>query len=232
METTSTQAEQFKNYIDGLEHLKTSTKSNYRTYVNWIERCSVYDFDQVDDLSEERIHEIAQDFNHPGTIVNDGRRSDVRTVLRHYRKFRSRFTSIREKPNTSGRIDEERKRILASIAVRRGQPRFRKRLMLRYKGKCVITGTKFTEVLEAAHIVPYSDEGPDHLGNGLLLRSDVHVLFDLLEISIHPQTRSIRCSRVLRKDSDYAYLHGKILQNIPDDTLSALKLHFARSQRR
>jgi hypothetical protein len=41
-------------------------------------------------------------------------------------------------------------------------------------------------VLEAAHIDPYRGEGNNHPGNGLLLRADIHTLFDLNLLGIEP----------------------------------------------
>lgn len=77
--------------------------------------------------------------------------------------------------------DEEdaRERIAASIAMRRGQQKFRAGLMRIYEGRCALTGSAVTEVLEAAHICRYLGDKSNPLTNGLLLRADVHTLFDL-----------------------------------------------------
>lgn len=64
------------------------------------------------------------------------------------------------------------------IALRRGQTAFRGALMKAYEGRCAITGCEIREVLEAAHISPYLGEHTNHVSNGLLLRADVHTLFD------------------------------------------------------
>jgi predicted restriction endonuclease len=68
---------------------------------------------------------------------------------------------------------------LRAIKTRRGQPAFRQALLTEYKGTCCITGCKIEAVLEAAHITPHGDETNYSVFNGLLLRADVHTLFDL-----------------------------------------------------
>ena len=231
MNSIPTQAERFKEYISGLGHLKTNTKSNYRTYVNWLVGSSSLDFDKDIELSETRIDEIAQSFRPPGIIVNDLRRNDVRTILRLYRKFIAHTITTGNNTSLPTTADEGRKRILASIAVRRGQLRFRNELLVRYQNRCVVTGTEFTSVLEAAHIIPFSSDGSDHVSNGLLLRSDVHVLFDLLELSINPHARSVYCTPRLRKSAEYAALHGKVVSSIPIDTTQALEIHYEKTKR-
>jgi len=47
-----------------------------------------------------------------------------------------------------------------------------------YKRRCAITREKTLPALEAAHIQPFSEKGPNRVDNGLLLRSDIHRLFD------------------------------------------------------
>jgi putative restriction endonuclease len=47
-----------------------------------------------------------------------------------------------------------------------------------YSGRCAITDCEIDDVLEAAHISPYSGRSSDQVCNGLLLRADVHTLFD------------------------------------------------------
>ena len=62
--------------------------------------------------------------------------------------------------------------------VRKGQSRFRKALQNLYGSRCAFTGTFEETVLEACHIVSHAKTGDNSLDNGLLLRSDIHVLFD------------------------------------------------------
>ena len=80
---------------------------------------------------------------------------------------------------------DERKKALRAVVVRLGQPRFRKRLIEHY-GHCLVTGWNVPPVLEAAHIAPYRGPHTNKLKNGLLLRADVHTLFDLSLLTIQP----------------------------------------------
>jgi len=68
---------------------------------------------------------------------------------------------------------------MKAIAQRRGQKIFRDLLLEQYQFKCCVSGADAVGALEAAHIVPYFGEDTNHLQNGLLLRSDLHTLFDL-----------------------------------------------------
>jgi hypothetical protein len=75
--------------------------------------------------------------------------------------------------------------VLQSIKTRRGQPAFRNSLLDAFDGTCCITGCKVDAVLEAAHIVPHGEETNYSVTNGLLLRADIHTLFDLELLSIN-----------------------------------------------
>lgn len=66
------------------------------------------------------------------------------------------------------------------VLIRPEQPKFRNDILLQFFA-CVVTGCNVPEVLQAAHIVPYARASADAKGdpnNGILFRSDVHILFD------------------------------------------------------
>lgn len=69
--------------------------------------------------------------------------------------------------------------MLTAVAQRQGQGAFRVKLLEAYDSRCAISGCTAVAVLEAAHIVPYRGEHTHRVDNGLLLRSDLHTLFDL-----------------------------------------------------
>ena len=75
-------------------------------------------------------------------------------------------------------IQDEDKRQAYARRVRKGQSRFRKALHTLYGSRCAFTGTDEVTVLEACHIISHAKTGDNSLDNGLLLRSDIHVLFD------------------------------------------------------
>jgi hypothetical protein len=105
---------------------------------------------------------------------------------------------------------DQRERRIAEIIRRRGQPKFRATLIAAYGGRCPITGCDALEALEAAHITPYRGEATNHPQNGLLLRADLHSLFDLGLIAINPATMSLVVAIQLAKTS-YATFAGKTL---------------------
>lgn len=92
--------------------------------------------------------------------------------------------------NDNGMDDREKQ--LKMIELRRGQPKFRKLLLRIYERKCCLSGCDVEQVLDAAHIKPYGNDGMNVPQNGLLLRSDLHVLFDLNILKIHPETLRIK----------------------------------------
>lgn len=65
------------------------------------------------------------------------------------------------------------------IPDRVGQQAFKGLVLASYNRRCAVTGNHIRPTLEAAHIRPVSLDGPNRVDNGLLLRSDVHTLFDL-----------------------------------------------------
>ena len=74
--------------------------------------------------------------------------------------------------------DAEKLRKSRTVSERKGQGSFRAKVTFAYQNKCCITGETTPELLEAAHIQPYIDESSNHVKNGLLLRVDLHKLFD------------------------------------------------------
>ncbi len=94
----------------------------------------------------------------------------------------------------------ERYGVAQTVRPRLGQGTFRYALEQAY-GRCAVTGEHSLPALDAAHIVPYSDGGGHVLENGLLLRADVHRLFDRGYVTVTPDYQ-FRVSRRLREDYD------------------------------
>jgi putative restriction endonuclease len=76
-------------------------------------------------------------------------------------------------------VADGRKKVWAEIKRRQGQAKFRRGLLRAYAGKCAVTGCAVEPILEAAHIRPYVGTETNVTCNGLLLRADLHTLFDL-----------------------------------------------------
>jgi putative restriction endonuclease len=87
------------------------------------------------------------------------------------------------------------------VPVRRrlGQGSFRVLVTDTYERRCAVTQERVLPVLEAAHIKPVAAGGTHRIDNGLLLRSDLHKLFDRGYVTVTPDHR-IRVSRRLRED--------------------------------
>jgi hypothetical protein len=117
---------------------------------------------------------------------------------------------------------------LASIVRRQGQPRFRQQLLHLYGGACAITGTCLEPVLEAAHILPYNGPMTNHPQNGILLRADLHVLFDRKLISIDPDGLTVIVSERLM-GTYYEQYHGKKVA-VPIDTGYNINLDAVRKR--
>lgn len=107
---------------------------------------------------------------------------------------------------------DARQRQLRAVAIRRGQRKFRQQLLEAYGAQCAVTGCSAIEVLEAAHIVAYRGDETNRTDNGLLLRADVHTLFDLGLIWID-ETYHIHVTTALR-GTEYAEFEGRPL-NLP-----------------
>lgn len=105
------------------------------------------------------------------------------------------------------------------IRPRIGQGAFKVMVTEAYHRRCAITGEKTLPVLEAAHIKPYSQNGPHLTSNGLLLRKDVHTLFDRGYITINEELQ-IEVSKRIKEDygngKEYYAFHGKRLAEIPE----------------
>ncbi len=100
------------------------------------------------------------------------------------------------------------------ITPRLGQGAFRVLVTDAYRRRCAVTEEKVLPVLDAAHIRPYADGGEHRVDNGLLLRSDLHILFDKGYVTVTPEYQ-IQVSRKLRTDfsngEEYLRWHGRMI---------------------
>jgi putative restriction endonuclease len=106
---------------------------------------------------------------------------------------------------------------------RLGQGAFRVLVTDAYERRCAVTGEKTLPVLEAAHIKPYALHGPHRVNNGLLLRSDLHKLFDLGYVTVTPELRievSPRLKTEWQNGREYYAHHGQQLLIQPADLAS------------
>jgi hypothetical protein len=107
--------------------------------------------------------------------------------------------------------DFEFSRELRLIKARLGQKPFRQALLSANHGRCQVTGCSEQFALEAAHIFPFKGPRDHHPENGLLLRADLHTLFDLGLLRICAETLKIEIDEKV-VDAGYRKLHGSSLR--------------------
>lgn len=129
--------------------------------------------------------------------------------------------------------EDSRLKVLAQVSRRQGAPRFRRALLQAYEGRCAMSRYDAEPALEAAHILPYRGVQTNHITNGLLLRADLHDLFDLGLVAVDTDTLRLRLGTEL-SGTMYENLADKMLW-LPktvsiQPNLEALHKHFERSK--
>jgi putative restriction endonuclease len=102
------------------------------------------------------------------------------------------------------------------VLPRLGQGLFRVLLTDAYERRCAISGERTLPVLEAAHITPYAVVQRHEIWNGLLMRSDLHRLFDGGYMTVDPRERRVVVSKRIREEfengKDYYKLEGQLVR--------------------
>lgn len=147
--------------------------------------------------------------------------------------FEEEAKSHASEPFDPKSVTDGRQRIIASILRRLGQRSFRRKLLSAYSRQCAITGCTTVWVLEAAHITPYRGLKTNAVSNGMLLRADIHTLFDLCLISIEPSQMTL-CVSSLLGNSQYTEFDGRVpmLPGNSSDrpSTAAIREHFSLFQ--
>ncbi len=102
-------------------------------------------------------------------------------------------------------------RRLRSVVQRQGQPKFREQLLEIYERRCAVTSCDLTDVLEAAHVMPYRGQHTNDVSNGIVLRADLHILFDEGLLAFDPATLSVQLAPVVRSNGHYEKYNGILL---------------------
>jgi len=100
----------------------------------------------------------------------------------------------------------------ATVRVRVGQVEFRRRLIQQFGDKCAMCGPTPLQVLEACHLYSYADLGEHHDHGGLLMRRDIHRLFDNGDVAVDPTTQTIDVRGSMHQYEAYRTLHGQMIQ--------------------
>lgn len=127
-------------------------------------------------------------------------------------------------------LADARERAMAEVVRRPGQAAFRQAVFQAYEGRCAVTGCDFSETIQAAHINPYLGTHSDHVENGLLLRVDIHVLFDNKRLAIDSGTMKILLAPAL-KGTKYKALEGKVVSVPKDPNLRPSRLALDKHRR-
>jgi hypothetical protein len=185
-------------------------------------------FVQVPDEAMERIE---ADF---GNVERFARRRLLNTSVGGPILDMSGMIRISERDMTRLQLAEPqnskdgRQAVIDTIIKRRGHPQFRQALLDAYEHRCAITNFNAVDALEAACIVPFRGKFTHHPSNGLLLRADIHALFDLGKIAIDTGTMSVVITDDLM-DTSYRILSGRPLRYPKDEgqrpSSEALDLH-------
>jgi putative restriction endonuclease len=147
-----------------------------------------------------------------GTDDPDGRRlwDAVQNAMAGDDSFSARGFTDREKQASYGEP--------VLVRPRLGQGAFRILVTDNYRRRCAISGERTLPALDAAHIRPFSDGGPHESSNGILLRRDIHSLFDLGYVTITPELK-FEVSKKIREEFEngrhYYALHGSSIA-VPD----------------
>jgi len=144
--------------------------------------------------------------------IQQGRRYDFSTE-----PGLSLWRQLQGTPYSISSIHEERAQYGEPIITfpRLGQGSFRILVTDAYARRCAITNERTLPALDAAHIKPYSESGQHVIDNGILMRRDLHALFDKGYVTINP-SMELEVSRRIKEEyengRDYYLLHGKKIQ--------------------
>ena len=189
------------------------------------------EFSEIAQVPDEAMDRIEADF---GSVERFARQRllntdaggpilDMSGMIRISERDMARLQLIEPQNSKDGR-----QAIIDTIIKRRGHPNFRNALLEAYDYRCAITSFNAVDALEAACIVPFRGKFTHHPSNGLLLRSDIHSLFDLGKMAIDSGSMSVVLTDDLMQTS-YRILAGRPLRYPKDEShrpsSEALDLH-------
>lgn len=132
-------------------------------------------------------------------LTGDSNQSDQRRTIAKEERLALEFD-----PKS---VEDGRTRIAREIVARQGQGQFRADVLEAYERGCAISGCTEEAVLEAAHIFPYLGPDTNTVNNGLLLRADLHTLFDRDLLAIDPSNHKVIVSGEVH-DPEYRRYSG------------------------
>jgi len=106
------------------------------------------------------------------------------------------------------------------VMPRLGQGGFRVAVTDAYGRSCAISTEHSLPVLEAAHIRPFAEGGPHEVRNGILLRADIHRLFDRGLVAVTPEYRFVVSGRLMAD-----YQNGRVYYELQHRVEQSGKIH-------
>lgn len=211
--------ERFSKEVEAAEctHLVLGPKdgrysARYRLHVSG--NCAVMDYTPFRPYNERRGMALgAMKFE-----FEDARRTHVQKLwwAGHRVLGSATVRTVSAQPlSTTGELVAAAQRKLASVLMRPDQAKFRVLLDSIYGARCCITGCGVEWALEAAHVSAYSKSLSNKGRNGILLRRDLHCLFDSGHLAIEPITRKVHFSRDAQEWPEYAAMHGTAVLAAP-----------------
>ena len=105
------------------------------------------------------------------------------------------------------------------VRPRIGQGTFRINVTRAYENECALSGTRVTPALDAAHIKPFSAGGDHSVQNGILLRKDIHSVFDAGLATFDEHRRFVvsrKVKEIFNNGHEYRKLHGRVMRTTVD----------------
>lgn len=174
-------------------------------------------------VSNKKLKEL---FDSLKNIENEQLRLDIEDE--YNRRLGVQNTQVQLKTGIENGVDNSTKQDhleyfdTANVKVRKKQGLFRASLFSVYGQQCMVTGTSVIEVLEAAHIIPVSISPDDRTENGLVLRADIHKLYDSNKLRINGNY-TVSLDECIQ-DSFYCSLNGKTIASKTGAMPSKVKL--------
>lgn len=188
-------------------------------------------FSEFDRIGDDAVRRIEAEFGSVERFIRrrllnstvGGPMLDISGMIQLSERELSRLQTFDPDSGKAGR-----NQVIESIIRRRGHPAFRQQLLAAYEYRCAITNCNAVDALEAAYIIPYRGKSTHHPSNGLLLRSDLHTLFDLGKMAIDTRNMTLVLADDLA-ESSYKILAGRPLRFPKEEeqrpSTEALDLH-------
>jgi hypothetical protein len=180
----------------------------------------------ADNVAMLAYAEDEQDRWYPGTtkiVFSDNTRQSIKEVLwadEDTDLFENLSPIFERAVDQEARDEVERQLRLGKIASRPEQTAFSMELRELYEGRCAVTRCDTIEVLEAAHIQVKRGADNNDMKNGILLRADIHALFDAGLISLSEDGTRVQVRAAFHDDSSYQFLNNAFVHRPNHDAPS------------